>query len=78
MALLATEIKDWLETLGSGALVGIDEGGLCLVMVEGTVEASSHPYLEVGGIPEEDDAEGEEADRPCGGDRHRGDDEIDG
>jgi hypothetical protein len=53
------ELKRWLDTLVSDE-VGIDEGGLNLVA--GDPEADSGAYLEIGGIPldeEDDDFESE-------------------
>ena len=41
------EISAWLETLPEGAEVGIDDGGLCLLVL------GSEEYLEVGGLPED-------------------------
>ena len=39
------EIKDWLATLPEETNIGVDEGGLTLVVEE------SNAYLEIGGIP---------------------------
>ncbi len=47
----ARELQDWLGTLNDGDMVGIDDGGLTIVV------AGSDAYLEVGGIPEEEEAE---------------------
>jgi len=47
MAMLASEVRDWLFTLGRDATVAIDEGGLCLVEVGNEDES----YCEVGGVP---------------------------
>jgi hypothetical protein len=45
----AREIKAWLDSLHPDAAVGISEGGLSLIEVDGDA------YLEVGGLPEGDD-----------------------
>ncbi len=54
------EIRDWLNTLQPTDLVGIDEGGLCLQVWEGSpVEVQdSAAYLEVGGLPDVADGDG--------------------
>ena len=43
------QLRDWLRTLKGGDHVGVDEGGLILVVVE-------HPevYWEIGGLPEDE------------------------
>jgi hypothetical protein len=48
MAMIVSEIKEWLESLPPGALVGIEEGGLSLQQIGGEA------YLEIGGIPEDE------------------------
>lgn len=55
------ELFVWLRTLSPKTYVGIDEGGLCLV----TDEAKTGPYLEVGGMPLDDDAEYEITSAPA-------------
>lgn len=45
-----TELKRWLNTLPAGDSVAVDEGGLTLVS-----EKDPNAYLEVGGVPEEDE-----------------------
>jgi hypothetical protein len=50
MAMLVSEIIVWLESLDDDTLIGIDDGGLQLQ--EAT---NSENYLEVGGIPDEDE-----------------------
>ena len=47
MAATCGEIMEWLETLNDDDLVAIDDGGLCLCVVD-----DPDVYLEVGGIPE--------------------------
>jgi hypothetical protein len=42
------EILKWVNALPDEAQIGIDEGGLHLIVDE------SEDYLEVGGMPEED------------------------
>jgi hypothetical protein len=51
MAMTVREIRAWLDSLAPEARVGVDEGGLILAVV-GNVDDE---YLEVGGIPEEDE-----------------------
>lgn len=48
--MLATEVRDWLGNLPSGARVAVDDGGLCLVYVDPAGVADGD-YLEVGGKP---------------------------
>ena len=50
MAMHKAEIIEWLNTLDDEALVGIDDGGLSLVVVGDPV-----PYCEIGGIPEDEE-----------------------
>ena len=54
MAMPVSEIREWLDTLNDDDQVGVDDGGLCLQVVD-----DSASYCEIGGIPEEE--EGEEA-----------------
>ena len=51
MSMTVGEIKEWLKVLDDCDEVGVDEGGLCLRVVglDDTV------YLEIGGIPEEEE-----------------------
>ncbi len=42
------EIRNWLKTLPNDALIGVDEGGLCLA-----VHRNEGIYLEIGGLPDE-------------------------
>ena len=51
MAVSKQELTAWLDTLPNGAAVAIDDGGLMLV------EVGSDSYLEVGGIPLDDESE---------------------
>lgn len=51
MAMESDEILRWLHTLHRNSVVAIDDGGLQLVEVGGEA------WLEVGGIPDEDDVE---------------------
>ncbi len=44
------EVKDWLSVMPDDSCVAVDEGGLTLVMV-----GNEGVYLEVGGVPEEDE-----------------------
>ena len=50
MAMLVSEIREWLDSLKDDDQVFIDDGGLAL-MVVGITE----PYLEVGGYSEDDE-----------------------
>jgi hypothetical protein len=43
------EIKEWSATLPEEANIGVDEGGLTLVVED------SNAYLEIGGIPDPDE-----------------------
>jgi hypothetical protein len=49
MSIPVSELKRWAATLDDVDHVGIDEGGLTLQVVGYDI------YLEVGGIPEEDE-----------------------
>lgn len=49
------EVKDWLATLSPESGVAIDDGGLSLVEVKEHTETGA--YLEVGGVPDDDDEE---------------------
>lgn len=51
MAMLVSEIREWLDTLQPGAKVGIDEGALILQEVGGAA------YIEIGGLPEDRNAQ---------------------
>ena len=50
MAVDKKEIMDWLNSLPEGTEVGIDDGGMILHVV-----GDPKPYLEIGGIPEDED-----------------------
>ena len=54
MAMSVKEIKEWLNTLNENDAVGVDDGGLCL-------QSFNDPdaYLEIGGMPDEEDEEDE-------------------
>jgi hypothetical protein len=52
------EIGAWLDTLPAGALVGVDDGGLCL-----RVDCDPEAYLEIGGMPVEDEEDGDDTAR---------------
>ena len=49
MAMPAHEVASWIKTLKKDDMIGIDEGGLVLCV------AGSVAYLEIGGMPREDD-----------------------
>lgn len=51
MAILASELKQWAATLADDDAVAIDEGGMLLVV------QSCDAYIEVGGIPEDEEWE---------------------
>lgn len=51
MAMTVREIQEWLKTLKPTDRVGVDDGGLCLCVV-----GDEEPYLEIGGLPADDDA----------------------
>lgn len=52
MAITVKELGDWLTTLQDDDLVAIDDGGLVLQSVE-----NPEVYIEIGGIPEEEETE---------------------
>lgn len=45
------ELQRWLATLQDGAMVFVDEGGICLVA------DSDDAYIEVGGFPYDDEGD---------------------
>ena len=47
MSASVEEIKRWLDTLEPGQEVGIDDGGLCLRVVD-----DPGPYYEIGEMPD--------------------------
>ncbi len=49
-----SELQKWLKTLPIDALVGVDEGGLTLITHVQSGQEEPFPYLEIGGIPEDD------------------------
>ena len=44
MAISKEELQNWLSTIPDNSQVGIDEGGICIEMVD-----NSNIYLEIGG-----------------------------
>lgn len=50
MSISAKDLKKWINSIPDGTPVGIDDGGLTLQVV-----GNSDVYLEVGGLPQEDD-----------------------
>ncbi len=54
MAMPVKEIREWLDTLNDDDLVGVDDGGLSLQVVD-----DPGSYCEIGGIPEEDEDGGD-------------------
>lgn len=52
MAATVKEIRDWLNSLLDDDVVGIDEGGLTLVVSPCSVNYTAH--LEIGGMPEQE------------------------
>jgi hypothetical protein len=59
MAVPASELQRWAFTLPGDALVGVDEGGLTLVVED------SDAYLEVGGMSEGEDTQPDPDDCTC-------------
>ena len=60
MAITKRELKQWLDDIsgyiGDDDLIGIDEGGLCLVGVndfENPFSPEPEIYIEVGGVPDD-------------------------
>ena len=51
MAMNASELIEWLQSLSPDAAVAIDDGGLTLVEVDGDA------WCEVGGVPEDEKSE---------------------
>jgi hypothetical protein len=49
MAVSREDLLDWLETLPKSTAIAVDEDGLMLVTID------QEAYLEVGGIPKEQD-----------------------
>jgi hypothetical protein len=50
MAISILELKAWLDNFEDNKEVGIDEGGLTLVLVDGDIQFGGS-YIEVGGLP---------------------------
>ena len=50
MAMQVVQLREWLATLNDDQLVGVDDGGLCLRVVD-----DPEPYCEIGGLPEDED-----------------------
>lgn len=46
MAMLASEVLAWVQTIDPNDSIAVDDGGLSLVVVE-----DQEDYLEVGGVP---------------------------
>jgi hypothetical protein len=58
------ELLDWVTALSEDAMIGIDEGGLSLVVHDSGAGRTEHgEYFEIGGIPE-DEPEDDEPDGP--------------
>ena len=51
-----SELQAWLDTLSEDADVAIDDGGLTIVEI-GDDGEPTEAYLEIGGIPLEDEEE---------------------
>lgn len=49
------QLREWLDTLKDDSSIGIDDGGLTLYEVQD--EEPTEAYIEVGGLPEEEDGE---------------------
>lgn len=56
MAVEVQALQDWLKQFNDGELVGVDEGGLTLVVYGEGGDLEGCPEFEVGGLPEKDDA----------------------
>lgn len=50
MAMTKKHVMEWLDSLPQNAVIGIDDGGLTLV-----VEEDDGAYLEVGGLEQSED-----------------------
>jgi hypothetical protein len=56
MAATVKELRDWLSQFKETELVGVDEGGLTLCVVDDDAKGLSiQPQFELGGLPEPDD-----------------------
>ena len=53
MAITVGELREFMDSLDDDAVVAIDEGGLCLVIVKGE-PSDAYEYIEIGGIPDEE------------------------
>jgi len=51
MAVTVKELKEWLNELPDEAEVGMDDGGLIMCVLD-----SEDVYIEIGGLPEIEDA----------------------
>ena len=49
------EVKTWPDSLPAGSSIGVDEGGLCLVLVGEDGKAVDGTWCDVGGLPEVND-----------------------
>lgn len=67
MSVTVAELRRWLDTLPDAAEVAIDEGGLTLREVAEDPNTGACAYLEVGGMPgdeEDEDEHDDEEDLP--------------
>ena len=55
-----TEIIEWLSSMPADSRIAIDDGGLSLVALDSHNNPTDE-YLEVGGIPQYDEPDGEES-----------------
>jgi len=57
MSMIARSIKIWINSLPDDVYVGVDDGGLTLVVEDGyrLPVMGPKPYLEIGGIPEDNE-----------------------
>ena len=60
MGMIAKDVKEWLQTIPDDHVIAIDDGGMLLVDID---EKDDDVYLEIGGIPEEEQPE---THCPCG------------
>lgn len=58
MSMLASEIKEWLDTLDPTDEVFINDDGMALEVVGVDKKYEEAPYLEIGGYTPEDEEDG--------------------
>jgi hypothetical protein len=65
MAINKLELVQWLKTLHDTDLIAVDDGGLTLVALD-SGGMDSGAYLEIGGMPDEQDEDENETSNPVG------------